>query len=303
MSGLFLRCSILTVSGCSDSKLTQLLQDSLGGNTKTCIIATISPAQKNLAETYSTLDYALRAKSIKNRPEVNQRVERDWLVNDLGDRIARLEADLRAARTGEGWYTTKQTWDETTSARDAAEKALRDAREQVDELTVMVDNERALKVDLETVVEARDAELADLREKLENTQLELANTKSRLENVERDLANEKIVVNAYRRTEEHNAQAAQVLTHVAEERLTDNEGLLEKLQRQTSHMEGLVKAFKGGAEGFSRAALALGEEADHCFGAQEGILSDVDGELKRLQGLMTAVRSILFFDLLFRTNC
>ncbi|KPV74072.1 uncharacterized protein RHOBADRAFT_4799, partial [Rhodotorula graminis WP1] len=54
------------------SKLTRLLQDSLGGRTKTTIIATISPV--SYEETASTLSYAHQAKSIQNRPEVNQRV-------------------------------------------------------------------------------------------------------------------------------------------------------------------------------------------------------------------------------------
>lgn len=53
-----------------DSKLTRLLRDSLGGRTKTCIIATVSPSVHCLDETLSTLDYAHRAKNIKNRPEV-----------------------------------------------------------------------------------------------------------------------------------------------------------------------------------------------------------------------------------------
>jgi len=53
-----------------DSKLTRILRDSLGGKTKTCIIATISPSAYCMDETLSTLDYASRAKSIKNKPEV-----------------------------------------------------------------------------------------------------------------------------------------------------------------------------------------------------------------------------------------
>jgi len=53
-----------------DSKLTRLLRDSLGGKTKTCIVATISPSIHCLEETLSTLDYAHRAKNIKNKPEV-----------------------------------------------------------------------------------------------------------------------------------------------------------------------------------------------------------------------------------------
>ena len=62
---------------CSESKLTRLLQDSLGGHTKTCIITTISPASSNIEETLSTLDYALWAKSIRNKPELNQRMTKN----------------------------------------------------------------------------------------------------------------------------------------------------------------------------------------------------------------------------------
>ncbi|OUM68205.1 hypothetical protein PIROE2DRAFT_24959, partial [Piromyces sp. E2] len=55
-----------------ESKLTRLLQDSLGGKTKTCIIATVAPTRYSIEESLSTLDYAFRAKNIRNKPEVNQ---------------------------------------------------------------------------------------------------------------------------------------------------------------------------------------------------------------------------------------
>jgi hypothetical protein len=55
-----------------DSKLTRLLQDSLGGNTKTVMLAAISPADYNYDETISTLRYANRAKNIKNKPKINE---------------------------------------------------------------------------------------------------------------------------------------------------------------------------------------------------------------------------------------
>lgn len=57
-----------------ESKLTRILQDSLGGTTSTSIIATISPADEDLANTVSTLDYASRARTILNRPESNQQI-------------------------------------------------------------------------------------------------------------------------------------------------------------------------------------------------------------------------------------
>uniref|UniRef100_A0A3P8VUP4 Kinesin family member 4 n=1 Tax=Cynoglossus semilaevis TaxID=244447 RepID=A0A3P8VUP4_CYNSE len=54
-----------------DSKLTRLLQDSLGGNSHTLMIACISPADSNMEETINTLRYADRARKIKNKPIVN----------------------------------------------------------------------------------------------------------------------------------------------------------------------------------------------------------------------------------------
>ncbi|KAE8661075.1 hypothetical protein F3Y22_tig00116939pilonHSYRG00145 [Hibiscus syriacus] len=87
-----------------DSKLTRLLRDSLGGKTKTCIIATISPTAHSLEETLSTLDYAYRAKNIKNRPEANQKMSKAVLLKDLYLEIERMKEDVRAARDKNGVY-------------------------------------------------------------------------------------------------------------------------------------------------------------------------------------------------------
>jgi hypothetical protein len=69
-----------------DSKLTRLLQDSLGGNTKTVMIAALSPADYNYDETLSTLRYASRAKSIKNKPVINED-PKDALLKQYEDEI------------------------------------------------------------------------------------------------------------------------------------------------------------------------------------------------------------------------
>jgi kinesin family protein 3/17 len=55
-----------------DSKLTRMLQDSLGGNAKTVMVANLGPADYNFDETMSTLRYANRAKNIKNKPKINE---------------------------------------------------------------------------------------------------------------------------------------------------------------------------------------------------------------------------------------
>jgi kinesin family protein 4/21/27 len=55
-----------------DSKLTRILQDSLGGNSRTSMIACVSPAEVNFEETLNSLKYASRARNIKNAPKVNR---------------------------------------------------------------------------------------------------------------------------------------------------------------------------------------------------------------------------------------
>jgi hypothetical protein len=79
-----------------DSKLTRLLQDSLGGNTKTIMVANIGPADYNYDETLNTLRYASRAKAIQNKPTINED-PKDALLREYQDEITNLRAQLAAA--------------------------------------------------------------------------------------------------------------------------------------------------------------------------------------------------------------
>ncbi|KAF7830599.1 kinesin-like protein KIN-4A isoform X1 [Senna tora] len=81
-----------------DSKLTRLLQDSLGGNSRTVMIACISPADINAEETLNTLKYANRARNIQNKPVIN----RDPMSNEMlkmRQQLEYLQAEL-CARAG-----------------------------------------------------------------------------------------------------------------------------------------------------------------------------------------------------------
>uniref|UniRef100_A0ABM5F8U9 Kinesin-like protein n=1 Tax=Pogona vitticeps TaxID=103695 RepID=A0ABM5F8U9_9SAUR len=76
-----------------DSKLTRLLQDSLGGNAKTIMVATLGPASHSYDESLSTLRFANRAKNIKNKPRVNED-PKDTLLREFQEEITRLKAQL-----------------------------------------------------------------------------------------------------------------------------------------------------------------------------------------------------------------
>ncbi|XP_077373308.1 kinesin-like protein KIF21A isoform X6 [Festucalex cinctus] len=82
-----------------DSKLTRLLQDSLGGNSQTVMIACISPSDRDFMETLNTLKYANRARNIKNKVVVNQD-KASQQISALRTEIARLQMELMEYKTG-----------------------------------------------------------------------------------------------------------------------------------------------------------------------------------------------------------
>lgn len=82
-----------------DSKLTRLLQDSLGGNTKTLMIAALSPSSDAYEETLSTLRYADRAKNIKNAPKINED-PKDALLREYEEEIKKLKLMISQMANG-----------------------------------------------------------------------------------------------------------------------------------------------------------------------------------------------------------
>lgn len=79
-----------------DSKLTRILETSLGGNCKTTMIAMISPANDAFNESVSTLKFATRAKKIKNEAQINEDVDHKSLLRKYELELKRLRAELLA---------------------------------------------------------------------------------------------------------------------------------------------------------------------------------------------------------------
>lgn len=127
-----------------ESKLTRLLQESLGGRTKTSIIATVSPASINLEETLSTLDYAHRAKNITNRPEINQKLSKKALLKEYTEEIERLRRDLLAARERNGVYLAQENYNEMQSLITNQSKEI---EEKITHIKVLQETMDAKEVD------------------------------------------------------------------------------------------------------------------------------------------------------------
>lgn len=118
-----------------DSKLTRLLQDSLGGNSQTLMLACISPADTNFMETLNTLKYANRARNIKNRVTINQDFAGSSIeVNQLRSLVARLRmeiASLRSEGMGDSYAGSVQRDDEVRALRNEVVRL----RDRIDDLT------------------------------------------------------------------------------------------------------------------------------------------------------------------------
>ncbi|ETO13177.1 kinesin family member 21A [Reticulomyxa filosa] len=121
-----------------DSKITRLLQDSLGGNSCTLMVACISPAASNILESKSTLAYANRAKNIQNKPVVN-RDSRSKEIFDLKARVKELEARLKKSNGPEDVQSWKspmadqgfQAWVDQTDQINQLKSDLTDANNEV----------------------------------------------------------------------------------------------------------------------------------------------------------------------------
>ncbi|TVU00014.1 hypothetical protein EJB05_54592, partial [Eragrostis curvula] len=188
-----------------DSKLTRLLRDSLGGKTKTCIIATIAPSVHCLEETLSTLDYAHRAKHIKNKPEVNQKMMKSALIKDLYIEMDHLKQELYAAREKNGVYIPREQY----VADEAEKKAM---SEKLDRL--------------EVVLESKD------KKKMQETECALANLEERYLQANDTIKEKQYLIENFLKSEKVLVDEAQKLQSELKNTAGDLSGLFSKLERK-----------------------------------------------------------------------
>lgn len=212
-----------------ESKLTRLLQDSLGGRTKTCIIATVSPSRSNVEETLSTLDYALRAKSIRNKPEINQRMTRTGLLKEYVVEIERLRADVLAAREKNGIFFAEETWAQLQQEHELRRTEVADAKKKVADVETEM---RAVREEFDQsigMLRMRDKELKETKGRLQGTQDALNEKERALEKAKIELEEEIQVRKAHQDTEQNLDTVATGLRIVTQESVHDVGGLFDKI--------------------------------------------------------------------------
>ncbi|CAN6358356.1 unnamed protein product [Urochloa humidicola] len=283
-----------------DSKLTRLLRDSLGGKTKTCIIATISPSVYCLEETLSTLDYAHRAKNIKNKPEVNQRMMKSAMIKDLYYEIDRLKQEVFAAREKNGIYIPRERY----LQEEAEKKAM---TEKIERLGADLEARDKQLVELKELYDAEQLLSAELGEKLGKTQKDLEDTKSALHDLEEKYNEAKYIIKEKEyvifnllKSEKSLVDCAYDLRAELEHAAADVSGLFSKIERKDKIEDGnrsLVKRFRSQLTHqldalHKTVSNSVMQQEDHLKEMERDMQSFVSSKDEAAQGLRESVQKL-----------
>lgn len=182
-----------------------------------------------MEETLSTLDYAFQAKAIRNRPELNSRITRNALLKEHASEIARLKADLVAAREKNGVYVPLDRWREIESAQEGGKTVREELRVQAE---VAQRQSRALQEELEAqgaVLVKRTNELASVKQELQQEQLHLASARQEVRKLRVEAEEERVVRQEFERNEASLDRVATSLRETARMGVADVKGLFDKI--------------------------------------------------------------------------
>uniref|UniRef100_A0A6B2KX12 Kinesin motor domain-containing protein n=1 Tax=Arcella intermedia TaxID=1963864 RepID=A0A6B2KX12_9EUKA len=219
-----------------ESKLTRLLQDSLGGRTKTCIIATITPASSGLDETLSTLDYAFRAKNIRNQPQVNKKVAKREVLREYTSEITDLRAQLEATRKKEGVYLPVEQYEKLMSTINERGLEIETYKDTVELKNKELDDAQEILAERGKILDKTKAELDEVTNNLNLKLEELKDYQEKLAQANKESQDKQIVILELRKNEETMHEQAKVVYENLNTAITDVDGLYKKIGRQ----EGLM---------------------------------------------------------------
>jgi len=217
-----------------ESKLTRLLQDSLGGKTKTCIIATISPASLCLDETINTLEYAYRAKNIRNQPQVNRKLSKKQVCETYSIEIDDLKTQLMTLRRESGVYLPQSQYDKMTAKILQRTEKIKELEGQIALREVALkEAQQQFDVQEAKLVETQTA-LAETESTLSEASQRLTHVQQTLKTVTEDLNEHKHVLEEHVQTEQKFHGQADVVLSTMEGTLQEVAGLHQKIDRQAN---------------------------------------------------------------------
>ena len=219
-----------------DSKLTRLLQDSLGGNTKTVMIACVSPADYNYDETLSTLRYAYRAKHIQNKPHVNED-PKDALLRQYEEEIKSLRDMIE--KLAKGGMGTDQLKEIENARRSMIEG---NAVKSVDELQKSPGHGGDIKVkQLEEEKELLNKDKEKIESELKEREAQFLSEKEQREGLQEMLSHleQKLVVGGHDFQEKQKEQAKKyhdMRQKLKKQRVKEKKLLEEQMKKEEEKM-------------------------------------------------------------------
>ncbi|KAI7690377.1 hypothetical protein SSS_10863 [Sarcoptes scabiei] len=217
-----------------DSKLTRLLQDSLGGKTKTSIIATISPCSDDIEDTISTLDYAQRAKKIMNKPEINLKMTKKTLIAEYLTEIDRLRRDLEAARDKKGIYVDPKNYALMEATLKNQEQNLDANEAKIEQMKQELDRYTLLLTEANENISSKDKELSETREKIDDLSKDLNQTRQTLQSAYQKIVEQKIIIEAREVNETKLLAKTKELVELTDQCVDHNEKLHDKVAKISS---------------------------------------------------------------------
>lgn len=231
-----------------NSKLTQILQDSLGGNSKTVMIATLGPASKNYEETNSTLLYATRARDIKNSPKINED-PKDALLGQLRDKIAELKRQLAEQQANGGMPVM-----DNSEMKEIEERHRKQVEELMAKKNITEEERKKMKESLESEYEKQkqiSEENEKLKSKIEQMQKSVliggenlvSKAKMQEEIIRKQKAEERKQIELQRQLEEKNKERENKLLLVEKkyssmkDELSEKESTIKKLEPLIKQLE------------------------------------------------------------------
>uniref|UniRef100_A0A673FLP6 Kinesin-like protein n=1 Tax=Sinocyclocheilus rhinocerous TaxID=307959 RepID=A0A673FLP6_9TELE len=314
-----------------DSKLTRLLQDSLGGNSHTLMIACVSPADSNIEETINTLRYADRARKIKNKPILNvdpRAVE----MKRLRQQVQELQVMLLHARGGvapvsEPAENVSNILEQNRCLQGENSKLSRELSEAVGQTALMFEriimmeqtNEKlqskleelrqhaACKVDLQKMVETlEDQELKENIEVIRNLQqliLELLDCII-LSEGDTESVSQPLLFSYMSYTAQHALRQAQMSKELIELNnvLALKEAFVKKMCQNDNHLEPMQTEYQENIQSLQASVGSLQKEKEDLIQALQSAKKDTNQaklseqrrkRLQELEGQITELKKKL----------
>ncbi|KAG2210322.1 hypothetical protein INT47_003307 [Mucor saturninus] len=243
-----------------DSKLTRLLQDSLGGNSTTLMIACVSPAEINLTETINTIKYAYRARNIRNKSERNETEE--WMTSDNLDHlrqiISKLKSEVKSLKGNSRGTPSPMSSNGSPKSHTfvhgivspSSSMSDNDPQTSISNTTTITPNSSSSLELFDTLTNNHHPTVMDLRRQIEELQNQVTVTRERNQLVEKELRQQKPdmggsafqhlvepVIEEYEKSisglESQLAMARAALTH-SDEALVEQQAKIEEYQNLQS---------------------------------------------------------------------